>query len=84
MPGKVQVLGVTEHQGEKVFALRFLQGRSPEWVDRPFLARYDPKAYWLDDLCPPAGESEFFYEATLAKLLAEPGSPWAGKGVQDD
>lgn len=61
-PGKVQVLGVTEIHGEKVFALQFLQGRNPDWVCRPFFAKYDPKAIWLDDLYPAFGESKFFFE----------------------
>ncbi|WP_299456270.1 lysine 2,3-aminomutase [uncultured Microscilla sp.] len=61
-PGKVQVLGITEIHGEKVFALQFLQGRNPDWVCRPFFAKYDPKAIWLDDLYPAFGESKFFFE----------------------
>jgi L-lysine 2,3-aminomutase len=61
-PGKVQVLGVTEIKGEKVFALQFLQGRNPDWVCRPFFAKYDPKAIWLDDLYPAFGEAKFFFE----------------------
>ncbi|EAY29690.1 KamA family radical SAM protein [Microscilla marina] len=61
-PGKVQVLGITEIHGEKVFALQFLQGRNPDWVCRPFFAKYDPKAIWLDDLHPAFGESKFFFE----------------------
>ncbi len=61
-PGKVQVLGVSEVAGEKVFTLRFLQGRNPDWVGRPFFAKYDPKAIWLDDLYPAFGEKRFFFE----------------------
>lgn len=61
-PGKVQVLGITEIHGEKVFALQFLQGRNPDWVCRPFFAKYDPKAIWLDDLYPAFGEDKFFFE----------------------
>ena len=41
-PGKVQVLGTQEIHGEKVFVLNFLQGRNPDWVGRPFFAKYDP------------------------------------------
>ncbi len=76
-PGKVEVLGVSEVAGEKVIVLRFLQGRNPDWVGRPFFAAYDPEACWLDDLRPAFGEKEFFYEAELRKLLAQPGSPWS-------
>lgn len=61
-PGKVQILGITEIHGEKVFALQFLQGRNPDWVCRPFFAKYDPNAVWLDDLYPAFGESKFFFE----------------------
>lgn len=31
-PGKIQVLGVSE--------MRFIQGRNPDWVHRPFFARH--------------------------------------------
>lgn len=61
-PGKIQILGVTEIKGEKVFALRFLQGRNPEWVGMPFFAKYDPQASWFDDLKPAFDEEKFFFE----------------------
>ena len=61
-PGKVQLEGVSEIRGEKVFVLRFLQGRNPDWVARPFFAQFDPKASWLNDLKPAFGEEKFFYE----------------------
>lgn len=61
-PGKVQILGVTEVNGEQVFSLQFLQGRNPDWVCRPFFARFDPDAIWLDDLYPAFGKSKFFFE----------------------
>jgi KamA family protein len=61
-PGKVEVLGIREIAGEKVFMLRMLQGRDPDWVLRPFFARYDPEAIWLDDLKPAFGDERFFFE----------------------
>lgn len=61
-PGKVEIQGVTEINGERVLALRFVQGRNPDWVQRPFFARYDDQATWLDQLEPALGESEFFYQ----------------------
>ncbi len=67
-PGKIQVLGVSEVKGEKVFVLRFLQGRNPEWVDRPFFAKYDPEATWLNMLQPAFGEQTFFFEDELEEL----------------
>ncbi len=61
-PGKIQVLGITEVKGEKVFVLRFLQCRNPNLVDIPFFAKYDSKATWFDQLEPAFGETEFFFE----------------------
>lgn len=61
-PGKVEVLGVTEIYGEKVFVLNLLQGRNPDWVKKPFFARYDEKATWLDHLVPAFGKDRFFFE----------------------
>lgn len=67
-PGKVEVQGVTELHGEKVFVLRFLQGRNPDWVQRPFFAKFDENAKWLDDLKPAFGETEFFFEKEFRHL----------------
>jgi len=61
-PGKVEILGVGEVMGEKVFILNMLQGRNPDWVHRPFFAKYDPDAIWLDDLEPAFGRQSFFFE----------------------
>jgi hypothetical protein len=65
-PGKVLVDGVVTIHGEKVFSLRFLQGRNPDWVQRPFFAKYDENAIWLDEL-KPAFEEKFFFEDELEK-----------------
>lgn len=61
-PGKVEVQGVTEIHGEKVFVLRFIQGRNPDWVQRPFFAKYDSEATWLDQLKPALGVEKFFFQ----------------------
>jgi KamA family protein len=60
--GKVEVQGVTEVRGERVFVLRFIQARNPDWVQRPFFARFDERATWLDQLRPAFGASKFFFE----------------------
>ncbi|MDP7050117.1 MAG: lysine 2,3-aminomutase [Verrucomicrobiota bacterium] len=70
-PGKVAVDGVTEVGGEKVFALKFLQGRDPAWANRLFFAKYDPKATWLSDLQPALGGERFFYEEAMEAARAE-------------
>ncbi|MCK2127573.1 lysine 2,3-aminomutase [Thauera aromatica] len=61
-PGKVEIQGVAEIAGEKVFVLRFIQGRNPDWVQRPFFARFDDKATWLDQLVPAFGEEKWFWQ----------------------
>jgi KamA family protein len=68
-PGKIQVVGVAEIKGEKVFVLNFIQGRSPDWVNRPFFAKYNPDAVWISDLEPLAGESEFFFDEEYDSML---------------
>lgn len=62
-PGKIEIQGITQLNGEKLFMLRFLQGRNPDWVLQPFFAKYDPQAIWLDDLSPAFGAEQFFFAA---------------------
>lgn len=69
-PGKIEVQGIAHVQGERVFVLRFLQGRNPDWVQRPFFARFDPEATWLDQLRPAFGEQRFFFEDEFAAMLS--------------
>ncbi|WP_028491076.1 KamA family radical SAM protein [Thioalkalivibrio sp. ALE19] len=69
-PGKVEIQGVTEIRGEKVFVLRFIQGRNSDWVQRPFFARYDENATWLNQLKPAFGEEKFFFEDEFEAMKA--------------
>lgn len=70
-PGKVEIQGVSEINGEKVFVLRFIQARKPDWVQRPFFARYDPNATWLNHLKPAFGEEAWFWEDEYLALRNE-------------
>lgn len=70
-PGKIQVMGISEVKGEKIMTLRFLQGRNADWVAKPFFAKYDKDAIWLDDLKPAFGEEKFFFEDELNKIYNE-------------
>lgn len=65
-PGKVLVEGTPTINGEKVIQLRFLQGRNPDWTQKPFFAKFDENAIWLDDL-KPAFEGRFFFEEEMAQ-----------------
>ncbi len=67
-PGKVEVQGVAEIHGERVFVLRFIQARNPDWVQRPFFAKYDESATWLDELRPALGEAQFFFSDEYASM----------------
>lgn len=67
-PGKVEIQGVTELQGEKVFVLRFIQGRNPDWVQQPFFAKYDTEATWLNELQPAFGDKAFFFSEEYAAM----------------
>ena len=70
-PGKVQVLCISEIKEEKVFVLRMLQGRNPDWVAKPFFAKYDEAAIWMDELKPAFDEEKFFFEEELEWLFNE-------------
>lgn len=73
-PGKVEIQGVMELNGEKVFMLRFIQGRNADWVQRPFFAKYDPEATWFDDLVPAFGEDKFFFTDEYEAMSEERGA----------
>ncbi len=67
-PGKIEIQGVTQIAGERVFVLRFLQARNPRWTHQPFFAKFDPEATWLNDLRPALGREKFFFEDELAQM----------------
>lgn len=75
-PGKVQIVGISEMpidgKLQKVFVLQMLQGRDPDWVNRPFFAKYDPEARWMDDLKPAFGD-KFFFDDELSEMYEEAG-----------
>ncbi len=69
-PGKVQVVGISEVKGQKVFVLNFLQGRDSGWVGKPFFAKYNTDAIWIDDLEPAFGEAKFFFDENIYEMQA--------------
>ncbi|MPZ88321.1 MAG: lysine 2,3-aminomutase [Nitriliruptorales bacterium] len=74
-PGKVVVDGEVTIYDERVFALRFLQGRNPTWVGKPFYAAYDDQAAWLDELKPAFGATEFFFVSDRMQDWRQPSPP---------
>jgi len=69
LPGKVQLLGVSEIKNEKVMVFRMIQGRNPDWVARPFFAEYDPNAIWYTDLKPAFDEEKFYFTNELNSMI---------------
>ncbi|MFK7989288.1 MAG: KamA family radical SAM protein [Sandaracinaceae bacterium] len=51
-PGKVAVRGTAIVGGQRAFVLEMLQARDPSWTGRPFFAKFDPNATWIDELTP--------------------------------
>jgi KamA family protein len=72
-PGKVQILGIAKLKRRKFFVLRMIQGRNPDWTDRPFFAAYDKNASWYNDLKPASGEGKFFYQNELDLFMRNNG-----------
>jgi KamA family protein len=78
-PGKVLVDGVATIEGDKVFVLKMVQARDPEWVNRVFFARFDSQASWLDELRPASGEHQFFFDPFIRAMYEGRWRPeWAG------
>lgn len=69
LPGKVQILGVADVKDEKVMTFRMIQGRNPDWVARPFFAKFNEEAIWYTDLKPAFNEEKFFFTDELNKIL---------------
>ena len=69
LPGKAAIEGVTEVNGEKVFVLNLIQARNPDWVKKPFFAKYDENATWLNQLKPAFGRDKFFYQDQLNEIV---------------
>lgn len=70
IPGKVQILGVSEMNDMKVIVMRMIQGRNPDWVAKPFFAKYDEKAVWMNELVPAFGK-RFFFEDEMEAMYNE-------------
>jgi L-lysine 2,3-aminomutase len=78
-PGKILVDGVATINGEKVFVLKMVQGRDPEWSNRVFFAAFDSQANWIDQLQPAFGEDRFFFEPYIRAMYEGRWQPeWVG------
>ena len=59
--GKILVDGIMKRNSQKYFVLKYIQSRTPELVNRIFLAKYNPDAVWIDDLEPASESDELFF-----------------------
>jgi KamA family protein len=82
-PGKVLVDGTTEIDGERLFVLKMIQGRDPDWVNRVFFARYDTQAAWLTDLEPAFDNRDFFFQPQLSAMYRGRWQPAWREGDDD-
>jgi len=60
--GKISLLGITEVNGEKAFALKVNEGRNMEWMDRVYLAKYSDTENTIEKLKPFSSDRHFFEE----------------------
>jgi hypothetical protein len=65
--GKISILGTAEVGGERVFALKFTEGRDMNWLDKVFLAKYDEHTNNVAEL-EPLDTDRFFFEDELAAI----------------
>ncbi len=68
--GKISIIGTSEVNGEKAFALAFTEGRNMEWLDKVFLAKYDEKENTIVRL-KPFDSDKFFFEDELAGIESQ-------------
>lgn len=85
--GKISLLGTVDVNGEKLFALKFNEGRNMEWMDRVYLARFDPEQNTIEKLAP-FDTDQHFFEADLKRIeenlasSVHPGVTPVGAGSQ--
>jgi lysine 2,3-aminomutase len=65
--GKLSLLGTAEVKGQKVFALKFNESRNMAWMDKVFLAKFDPQESRVDKLVP-LDTPKFFFENELEEI----------------
>jgi len=58
--GKISMIGTAEIKGEKVFVLKFNQGRNMEWIDKVYFAKYDESETVIERLVPYEHPAHFY------------------------
>lgn len=65
--GKISLMGTAEINGEKVFVLKFNEGRNMDWVDKVYFGKYDEQQHTIEKL-KPFGADKHFYEEELEEI----------------
>ncbi len=60
-PGKILVEGIMERDSKKYFALKYIQARDADMVNKVFFADFNPDAGWITDLSPAFEEDRKFF-----------------------
>ncbi|WP_428633827.1 hypothetical protein [Sedimenticola sp.] len=68
--GKLSLMGLSEINGETVFALKFNESRNMAWMDKVFHAKYNTETNDVNLLQPIEGNG-FFFEDELARIEKE-------------
>ncbi len=66
--GKILVDGISEINGEMFYALKFIQAREPQLVNKVFYAEYDPDAAWITDLKPAFDTDRRFFKGQKSDI----------------
>jgi len=59
--GKILIDGIIRRDSNEYFVLKYIQSRTPELVNRIFLAKFNSEAVWIDDLEPASKSDELFF-----------------------
>lgn len=65
--GKISLIGTTVIDNQKVFVLKFNEGRNMQWLDRVYLAEFDEKQNTIEKLKPYKADKHF-YEDELIEI----------------
>jgi L-lysine 2,3-aminomutase len=68
--GKISLLGTTVIDGEKLFVLKFNEGRDMDWTETVYLAKFDEKENTISKLKPYKADKHF-YENRLHEIEKE-------------
>jgi KamA family protein len=58
--GKIEILGQTSLNSQKMFVLRYVNSVNPGLIGAPFFAKYSKTASWVSSLVPINGFEEYF------------------------